>query len=112
VNQHEPVRVDMSHPAPTAASRICERAGLSSEFMMVTHSDQALIVKGLDRRQTTFTGGHGIRVWYPRGTDPGWRNECFGYTGNREWLKGFLRHWLEDERPYTHPWWGDWKWGR
>ena len=26
VNQHEPVRVDLSHPAPTTASRICERA--------------------------------------------------------------------------------------
>src|SRR5919202_106976 len=70
----------------------------------------ALIVEEPDRPPTSFSGGHGIRVWYPRGADPSWRNECFGYTGNREWLKGLLRHWLEDERPGTHPWWTQWKW--
>ncbi len=110
VNQHEPVRVDLLQPAPTTASRICERAQLGGDLMMVTHSDDALIVEEPDRPPTRFSGGHGIRVWYPRGADPSWRNECFGYTGNREWLKGLLRHWLEDERPGTHPWWSQWKW--
>ena len=112
VNQHEPVRVEMSRPAPTVASRIRVRAGLSSELMMVTHSDQALIVKEKGRPQTTFADGHGIRIWYPRGADSSWRNECFGYTGSGEWLKGFLRHWLEDERAGSHPWWVARKWGR
>lgn len=110
VNLHEPVRVDVSHPEPTVASRICERAELSNELMMVTHSGQALSVTENDHPQATFSGGHGIRVCYPRRADHSWRNECFGYTGNREWLKGFLRHWLEDERPHTHPWWSKWKW--
>ena len=70
VDQHEPVRVDLSHRATTIASRICERAQLGSDLMMVTHPDAALIVEEPNRLPTKFSGGHGIRIWYPRGADP------------------------------------------
>ena len=110
VNQHEPVRVNYSRQEPTTASRICERAQLGGDLMMVTHSDDALIVTEPNRRTVKFSGGHGIRIWYPRRADPSWRNECFGYTGNREWLKDFLGHWLDYGQRENQPWWSKWKW--
>jgi CheY-like chemotaxis protein len=94
VNQHEPVRLEIAHQHPTVASRISERAQLGDDVLMVTHTDVALTVKEPDRQTVTYNDNHGLKFFVPRRGDPQWRNECFGYSGERRYLKLLLRHWL------------------
>jgi CheY-like chemotaxis protein len=95
VNLHEPVFVDLSHPSSTAASRICERARLDANLMMVTHTDVALTVAQRDAKTVTYNDQHGLKFFAPQRANPQWRKECFAYTGDRMALKMLLSHWLE-----------------
>ena len=94
VNQHEPVRLEVAHQHPTVASRVSERAQLSADVLMVTHTDVALTVKEPDRQTVTYNDKHGLKSFVPRRGDPQWRNECFAYSGERRYLKLLLSHWL------------------